>query len=235
MLEEAQADSARLIAAPSRLLESQPALRRLKDGLVDAQIRTATLQGRMSAEHPEVIAARAAEAEVAARLHNELAAAKRGVETELSIDSDRVKMLESQRTIAAGRMTRLAGLRAAYANLLGEVANRARLLEHAEQSLTRARSDRAAANAASLVTCLGSPDTGAGPVSPGGLTIVLGGLLGGLLTGFGIVLLTAPSAAAPHGSATFALTSYAVPMPQDGASLAALGEPWSLAVTAHDR
>ena len=51
LLKEAQADPTRLIAAPTRLLDSQPALRRLKDGLVDAQLRTATLRGRMSAEH----------------------------------------------------------------------------------------------------------------------------------------------------------------------------------------
>ena len=69
LLEQAQADPTRLMAAPTRLLDSQPALRRLKDGLVDAQLRTATLQGRMSAEHPEVISAKEAETQVAARLH----------------------------------------------------------------------------------------------------------------------------------------------------------------------
>ena len=56
----------------NRLLDSQPALRRLKDGLVDAQLRTAALQGRMSAEHPEVISAKEAETQVAARVHAEL-------------------------------------------------------------------------------------------------------------------------------------------------------------------
>ena len=49
LLKQSQDDPTVLIAAPSRLLDSQPALRRLKDGLVDAQLRTATLQGRMSA------------------------------------------------------------------------------------------------------------------------------------------------------------------------------------------
>ena len=66
LLKDAEADPTRLMAAPNSLLDSQPALRRLKDGLVDAQLRTATLQGRMSAEHPEVVAAREAEVQVAA-------------------------------------------------------------------------------------------------------------------------------------------------------------------------
>ena len=196
LLKQAQADPTRLMAAPTRLLDSQPALRRLKDGLVDAQLRTATLQGRMSAEHPEVISAKEAETQVAARLHAELSTAIRGLESELTFDANRLEMLENQRNNAAARLTRLAGLRATYANLLSEATNRAKLLDRAEQNLTNARSDSASAKAASLITRVDAPDTGTSPVSPSGSMIVLGGLLGGLLTGLGIVLLTAPATAA---------------------------------------
>ena len=70
------------------------------------------------------------------------------------------------------------------------------MLDRAEQNLTNARSDSASAKAASLITRVDAPDTGASPVSPSELMIVLGGLLGGLLTGLGIVLLTAPAATA---------------------------------------
>ena len=48
LLQESQLDPRPLLAAPSRLLESQPALRRLKDSLVDAQLRTAQLLGSMA-------------------------------------------------------------------------------------------------------------------------------------------------------------------------------------------
>ena len=120
LLKQALADPTRLVAAPNRLLDSQPALRRLKDGLVDAQLRTATLQGRMSAEHPEVISAKEAEAQVAARLHAELSTAIRGLESELAFDANRLEMLENQRNSAAARLARLAGLRATYTNLLSE-------------------------------------------------------------------------------------------------------------------
>ena len=234
LLRESQADPTRLLAAPARLLDSQPALRRLKDGLVDAQLRTAALQGRMSLEHPEVISAREAETQVAARLHGELSTAIRGLESELAFDAKRLEMMENQGKNAAARLTRLAGLRAEYANLLGEASNRAKLLDRAEQNLTNARSDSASAKAASLLTRVDAPDTGTSPVSPSPWTIVLAGLLGGLLTGFGIVLLTAPATAtAPQRAPSAALVPYAQSMPQPVPPLAALREPWSLEVAAH--
>ncbi len=237
LLEQAQADPTRLMAAPTRLLDSQPALRRLKDGLVDAQLRTATLQSRMSAEHPQVISAKEAEAQVDARLHAELSTAIRGLESELRFDANRLEMLENQRTGAAARLTRLAGLRANYANLLSEATNRTKLLERAEQNLTNARSDRASAKAASLITRVDAPDTGTSPVSPSGLMIVLGGMLGGLLTGLGLVLLTAPATAAadtrlPEDSKA-APAPYAGSIPQHATPVATIREPWSLTVAAH--
>lgn len=194
MLKEAQADPKQLLAAPNRLLESQPALRRLKDGLVDAQLRTAMLQGRMSADHPEVIAAREAEAQVADRLHEELATAILGVESELAVAVSRVQFLDHQRQRAAERVDRLAGLRASYANILSETTNRAKLLERAEQGLSNARSTSASATTSSLISLVDGPDTGTHPITPSRWIIVLAGLLGGVLTGMGVVLLTAPPA-----------------------------------------
>ncbi len=47
LLTEAQHDHNRLLEAPHRLFDQHPALRRLKDGLVDAQLRTAQLAGRL--------------------------------------------------------------------------------------------------------------------------------------------------------------------------------------------
>ncbi len=194
LLKEAQADPKQLLVAPNRLLESQPALRRLKEGLVDAQLRTASLEGRMSADHPLVIAAREAETQVADRLHAELATAVLGVESELAVTVSRVQFLDHQRQRAAERVDRLAGLRASYANALSETSSRAKQLERAEQGLSEARSTRASARTSSLISPVDGPDTGTRPISPSRWMIVLCGLLGGLLTGMGVVLLTAPAA-----------------------------------------
>jgi succinoglycan biosynthesis transport protein ExoP len=208
LLAAAQADPKRLMAASTRLLESQPALRRLKDGLVDAQLRTAALEGRMSAAHPEVIAAREAEAQVANRLHAEIATAVLGADAEQAVAVSRVQFLEQQRERTAARLKRLAGLRATYTNLLSESSNRAKLLERAEQGLNNARSTLAGAKAASLISAVDDPDTGTHPISPSRSLVILGGLLGGLLTGLGLVFLTAPGAPVTTGAvAQFPATS----------------------------
>ena len=46
--------SGELMAMPSRLLESQPALRQLKDALIQAEIQRAQMQGKMGTGHPVV-------------------------------------------------------------------------------------------------------------------------------------------------------------------------------------
>lgn len=55
-----------LLAMPSSMFTAQPALKRLKDGLVDAQLRTSDLKGKMSPGHPLVQAAVQAEEAVRA-------------------------------------------------------------------------------------------------------------------------------------------------------------------------
>jgi uncharacterized protein involved in exopolysaccharide biosynthesis len=193
LLQAAAEDPGRLLATSNRLLESQPALRRLKDGLVDAQLHTAALQGRMSAEHPAVLAAKEAEEAIGRHLHDELAIAARGVEGDRRLWADRVATLRRQLGETTDRLRRLAEFRAAYNNQVAETNNRTRLLERAQQNLAEARSAQAGAKAASLLTCIDGPDAGLRPVGPSRAAIVLLGIAGGLLLGFGVVFLTAPA------------------------------------------
>jgi uncharacterized protein involved in exopolysaccharide biosynthesis len=197
VLKAAQADPSRLLATPGRLLESQPALRRLKEGLVDAQLRSAQCQGRMSDAHPLVLAAKEAEQEVARQLHNELGMAIRGVEVELKVNADRLTMLEGQQAKVNGQLVQLAEVRANYANLVGEVKNRETLRQRAEQNLAEARACQASAKASSLIGLVDTPDTGVNPIGAGRQMIALSGLLGGLLFGMGLVVLTTTAASAP--------------------------------------
>ena len=196
LLKSGQDDPGQLLATPGRLLESQPALRRLKDGLVDAQLRAAGLESRMSPLHPLVQSARQAEEEIGRQLHDELAIAIRGVEGDLRLNTDRVATLEKQLAQANERLSRLAGLRAAYSSQVAETASRTKLLERAEQNLAEAHATHASAKAASLLSCIDVPDAGIRPVSPSRAMIVLAGVAGGLLLGFGVVFLTVQAAPA---------------------------------------
>ena len=112
MLAEAEDDPGRFVATPNRLFDSHPSLQRLKDGLIDAQLRTAKLLGTMSAEHPLVRAAKESEEQIGRDLHNELAIARRGVEVELRLTADRRALLEEQLAKTNERLQRLAAVRA---------------------------------------------------------------------------------------------------------------------------
>jgi uncharacterized protein involved in exopolysaccharide biosynthesis len=193
VLAKAQDDPGRLISTPNGLLDAYPSLRRLKDGLVDAQLRTATLLGTMAAEHPRVLAAKESEEEIGRHLHNELALARNGVEVELRVIGERRVLLEEQFAKAQGRLQKMAAIRATYANQAAEVKSRATLLERAEQSLAEARVAVANATAVNLIHRIDAPDAGISPVGPSNTVIVLCGISGGLLAGFGLVFLAVPA------------------------------------------
>jgi hypothetical protein len=64
-------------------------------------------------------------------------------------------------------------------------------VERAEQDLAKARAALAGANASSLISRIDAPETGTCPIGLSRGMIILIGIVGGLLTGFGIVFLTA--------------------------------------------
>jgi succinoglycan biosynthesis transport protein ExoP len=192
LLQSARADQGRLLAMPSRLLESQPSLKRLKEGLVDAQLKTAELSGGMSCEHPLVRAAVESEEEISRQLHQELEIACRGVEVNLQLASDRAKSLSEQLADTRARLAKLGSLRAVYSNLINEVQQRSVLLAAAQRELSEARSNRAGAHSSSLIYTIDEPDAGTKPVGPGRLTIASAGLLAGLVVGAAVIFVTVP-------------------------------------------
>jgi uncharacterized protein involved in exopolysaccharide biosynthesis len=191
MLLAAKDDPAKLPAMPNRLLESQPSLKRLKEGLIDAQIRTSQLMGGMSELHPAVKASIHAETEIRTHLRGELADAVQGVEAELAVLADVLTDRRARLDAAHARLDRLASLRAEYSTVNVETQYRLRQLEQAEKRLVEARASQAGGVAASLLTKIGRPDIGTRPVGPGRTLIAAGGMVGGLLFGLGFLLLTA--------------------------------------------
>jgi polysaccharide biosynthesis transport protein len=191
-LHDARSNPEGLVATPNRLLESQPALRRLKDGLVDAQLRTADTLSKLNEQHPLAQAAIAAEDQVRRDLHAELAGAIQGVSSELEVVRAQTAALEAQLADVTGRLDRLAGLRAGYANLADEVQQRSQVLERANQDLADARASLAAARSVSLITPVDGPETPDRPSGPGRTSIVLAAATGGLMAGLGLVFLATP-------------------------------------------
>lgn len=190
LLTPAQNDPTKLMATPNRLLDSQPALKRLKDGLIDAQLRTSNLLGSMSPEHPMVRASIDAETEVRRQLHAELAAAVTGIQTELGPAEALVNDRRARLSAARDRLDSLAAMRAEYSSLNDEALSRTRQLEAAEKSLIDAQAAQAGAGASSLISRVGVADAGSKPAGPGKTIILAAGCAGGLILGAGILLLT---------------------------------------------
>ncbi|HEV2972909.1 MAG TPA: hypothetical protein VGY55_23275 [Pirellulales bacterium] len=193
LLEGSQNDPKFLLAASSRLLEAQPALRRLKDSLMDAQLHTAQLLGSMAEAHPHVQAAKAIEQEIGQHISEEVEAAIGGVKLELHLSAERCAALDKQLAAAKDRLSKLAEIRAGYANLAAEVHRRTDTLRSAENQLAEARASQAGAHSASLISRIDIPDTGASPIGPSRSVIVLGGAAGGFLLGLAILFLTIQS------------------------------------------
>ena len=207
MLRAAEKDPQQLIATPNSLLVSQPALRRLKDGLVDAQLATAKLGGTRSADHPRVRAAIEGEKHIRADLHRELVTAIRGAEAEVELGKSRVAATRSRLDSLQQRLGGLAERRAEYSNRVAAVDNSRITLDRARQNLSTAKAAQAAARSGSLVTRLDQPETGPYPAGPGRTVIAGAGVVGGLMLGLGLVFLTAGTPAGPQDSTPSLLTA----------------------------
>lgn len=192
ILVETQQGAVELNGIPNKLLDTLPSLRRLREGLVDAQLRTSQLAGTMNEQHPLLQAAIAAEQEVRNDLRAELAAAVNGLRADLEVNQAQIESLEQQYAEVAQRLDKLAGLRARYANLAAEVRHRGDILEKARRDLAEAHAARSAAQSASLLSRVDAPVVGDYPVGPRRSMIVAAGLAGGLFAGLGLVFLLAP-------------------------------------------
>jgi uncharacterized protein involved in exopolysaccharide biosynthesis len=201
LLVDAAKDPSHLIAAPNSLLESQPALKRLKEGLIDAQLKTALAMGSMTPDHPTVKAAALAEAEIHRRINNELKVAIRGVDSDLQLSTSQIEMLQKQLDDTRGRLARLANLRTDYSNLVADVEHANKRLEVARTTLADARGKQAGARNSCLISRLEAPDGGTDPVGPGRAMTVVMGIAVGLVIGLGVVVLTIPAPQPQSGEA----------------------------------
>ncbi len=192
LLKTFQNDSKVILATPNRLLESQPALRRLKDGLVDAQLRTARLRGGLTEEHPRIQASLQNEKSIETQLFREVENAMGGIGSDRKLSIALANGLQKKLENVRQRLDTLAGQRAPYVNLVSEVNQCLEQVRVARVSLAEARGRQEASMTSSLITRLDEPVTGSSPKGPGRFVILLGSSLAGLLLGLSLVYLLAP-------------------------------------------
>jgi|LakMenEpi03Aug12_release.lakeMendotaPanAssembly.Ray.scaffolds.fasta_scaffold01823_31 uncharacterized protein involved in exopolysaccharide biosynthesis len=191
-LQTLEDDPARVLVAPSTVLNSQPGLKRMCEGLVDSQLQELQLSGRYTAAHPAVQAAKISAESIRQQLGSELKLARAALETEIYVSEQRIVLLDEQIKQSQQRITELADIRADYANILGEVRNRSVIVEQIEKDLAIAEANRRAAGQTSLVARIDSPVLSDKPIGPGNTTLLLASIVAGFLSGIGLILLFAP-------------------------------------------
>lgn len=175
-----------------RLVDTQPTIKKLREALAEASIRTTQQLGKYSESHPEVIIAKQTELQVQQRLMKELEAAVSAIEGAITLTQRRMARLHEQEQELGRRLNRLAQIRAEYTNVVAEVRSRSDELHQIRRDLTHASAARDAAGTSSLITRLDEPILGERPIGPGKTTIVGAALVGGVLLGLGIVFLIIP-------------------------------------------
>ncbi|HEV3416986.1 MAG TPA: hypothetical protein VG056_09245, partial [Pirellulales bacterium] len=198
ILQAAERDPQQLIAAPASLLDSQPTLRQLRQGLAEAQLRTSALAGAMTESHPQLVVAREAEHDLQRVIYKEVASAIRGVEGDFQLTDSRIHAAEEQLAEQRARVARLAGLRAEYSNLVDLVEHRRTELEQAKHGLAETRAEQASSFSSSVISAVGLPEGASTPIGPSRAMTAIFGLAGGLLAGLGILYLTVPSREPAH-------------------------------------
>jgi len=192
LIEAARKDPGNFLATPSRLLDAQPGLKKIKEALVDMQAQRAKLAGMMSPNHPRVQEAAYAEQEMRDGMHRELKESSRGVESDLKANAAQIKSLEMQLAQVNKRLDELAGSRTEYVNLVSDLKRCSETLEKTNRELSDARAALSGALSASLISRLEGVIAGDRPIGPSLTVIVFGGLSAGLATGLGLVFLIAP-------------------------------------------
>jgi polysaccharide biosynthesis transport protein len=181
-----------LAQVTARLVDTQPTIKKLREALAEASIRTTQQLGRYSELHPEVIIAQKTERQVQQRLMKELEATVSAIEGSVALTQRRMARLYEQEQELGRRLNRLAQIRADYTNSVAEVRARSEEVHQIRRDLTQAIAARDAAGTSSLITRLDEPLLNERPMGPGKTTIVGAALVGGLLLGLGIVFLLVP-------------------------------------------
>lgn len=183
-----------LVATPNELLEAQPALRRLKEGLIDLQLELSEASGLFHDAHPSIAKAKFAIGEAKRQIHEELRVAIRGLESQQAIQQKQIQRLVDEEKQQQERLVRLTNNRAIYATLVSQAKTR-----NAEHAKTRAeyseiKSLGEAAKTVNLMTRLEEPFVSSKPLGLGRTSILGSGMFGGILIGLGLVLFfSAPS------------------------------------------
>ena len=198
------------------MLESQPALSRLKDKLIDSQVTLSTLTGRYSRAHPRVQGAENSVRDLEKQIFRELNSAIANLESQKLLLAEKRKSLQSRSNRLQTRLQELAAMRAGYGQLLDEINLRKEAMSQARQELAQADAIFQAAQSTNLLTAIDEPRAGLHPVGLGRKAMILvAGIVGFCLgLGFLMIITPLPEKRDPTAGRTTANDNTATPAPR---------------------
>ncbi len=191
-LKAIQGDSRQLIALPSEILDSLPSLKKLKEGLVEAQLNVSRTLSELSVDHPRSQGALDTEKLVRARLIEELQNTVATLGSEIQVAEQKLERGSRQRANTNDRMQSIADIRVQYENAAADVKQRMLVLEKANSELAASRA-MVVASSASLIQRVDQPVPSANPLGPGRMVLGCAGAFGGLMLGLGLIFLLEPA------------------------------------------
>lgn len=187
-----------LMQITDRLVDSQPTIKKLREGLSEARLRTAQLQGRFSDSHADVRIAKLTEQRFRENLLQELSNSEQAILGAIEYCEMKTAKLNEQESALGRRLNLLADIRADYTNALSEVKSNSEEVQQIRREQTQAMAAKNAASSSSLITRVSTPQLGDRPLGPGRTTIVGGSLIGGLFLGLGLAFLLTPLGGLSH-------------------------------------
>ncbi|MGV3486535.1 MAG: hypothetical protein ACO1RT_19110 [Planctomycetaceae bacterium] len=192
LLEQALRDPRHLVVSGGEMLTRQPSLQRLKDGLIDAQLRRSQLAGSLTEDNPKMKASLAAEQEIRQAMQTEIVLVIHSMQPVLEVERDRVERLQAKQQNLQRRLDRLAEGRSTYAKIAADVKHRTTLLEESQRVLAEAEASRSASLSTNLLARLGPVATGNLPNGISTSMMTAGSAAAGLIFGLGMVFLVSP-------------------------------------------
>ena len=193
LIQDAIKDPSGFLVTPSELINTQPGLRKLREGYAEAQISASQLSGKFTEQHPLYIAAKTSQYSIRERLTDELQASLTNREQELKLLLGKQERLKAVLSSTEVKLATISGDRAEYANIISEVKTRTTILEAAERELAEASASSDASLSTSLITRLDAPVISDKPIGPGRTIITCLCTIAGLVFGLGIVFVLVPS------------------------------------------
>jgi uncharacterized protein involved in exopolysaccharide biosynthesis len=178
-----------VVATPNELFDLQPALRRIKEGLIDGQLQLAELRGDYHDNHPKVVQAIEAVEGMKQTFREELDVAIRGLDDQIRLIEANVAQLTSLATEANVRLQKLTELRVVYDQLNEEFKRRDAVLRDAQTAVAQAQSIRDASQSVDLLTRVNEVQVASRPEGMSKRALVGSTTLLGLFIGLGLVVL----------------------------------------------